>query len=133
MAKAATLPMLIFLLVATGCGRQVDSYDAAMRRLVAEQKQLDWIDTKIREIDESANKRVDELQKSAEDLAATSATLSPEMGEKGLRTMEAMGGVQEQIFASAGRLKEPWVRKRAEQLKRIEDARRTVDQLGQAN
>jgi hypothetical protein len=102
-----------------------------MKRLVAEQKQLDWIDSNIMEIDEATSKQVEELHTGAEELASNAAAVSPEMGEKGIKVMEAMAGVQEQIISNASKRKEPWLRKRAAQLERIDGARRAVDQLRQ--
>lgn len=125
MNQYQSLLVVLCVLVPAGCG---ESYDQAMRRLVAEQKQLDRIDQQIKEIEAERDKGIGEWDDRVLKLSAMASTGDPFASKE-------LGGMIERQLQETKRLSEladrkttPLYEEYARQRDRVDSARKAADE-----
>jgi hypothetical protein len=113
-----------YVLLFPGCGHDSDPYDQAMKRLVAEQQQLDWIDEKIAETSVQGYKDANEWIKLLNELGSQGHN-KEELAKELQRTLQGMNAHLTKFYGELDTLKQ----KRAEQADRVEKAREAADAI----
>ena len=128
MAKFAALPVVVCVVAFLGCAERAEPYERAMKRLVAEQKQLDWIDAKIKG-KQAAKERVE--KKFSEGIMSPDFQKRPGMTDEEEQEMneteDRFKGAYVANMDSLDNEIRRWLQNRAAQLKRIEEARVAAD------
>ena len=124
-------PMAIALILAMlGCGGS--KYDEAMKRLVAEEKQLDWIESKIKAIDAKEANEMADIQKSRLELTHNMSELGSDPSEETKKTvLDGMSDLTQrylQITKTAANDRKPWQQMYADQFKVVTEAQRAVEE-----
>jgi len=109
--------------------KQQVTYDDAMKRLVAEQKQLEWIEGKIKEIEANRDYEIRQIHSERDQLLnfSGSGKHTQEETQKGPKWLEDYGNDEERVYNSAKEELSPWLKKQAEQNERIKDATKAAD------
>ncbi len=127
--KQLILLITYICIVVAGCR---DEYGDAMKRLTAEQKQLDWIDTKMESIKQKAEKEIGEMDAKIDKILKSSMEVAryPELRELNKDSGDEVRRITDRII-SLSKWEEsnlaPWYAKRKEQMQRVEAARKAVD------
>jgi hypothetical protein len=109
-------------------------YDKAMKRVVAEQKQLDWIEAKIKATEKEAKEKDEELFKEymavLDVIGLPGSTRTSEQNQKEMKEASKKKGEAQDRYAQELKI---WNEKKAEQMKRLEAARKAADTSAGAN
>lgn len=109
-----------------------DNYGEAMKRLLAEQKQLDWLDGKIKEIEREAKELDESYDREMREIANEKHDyISEAVDTAVMKVTEArMKRITDRSIRDINRLadaKKPWLEKRRAQLKVVERAEKAVE------
>ena len=128
MTKSVALMTVLCVLVPVGCtGGRDDAYDKAMRRLVAEQKQLDRIEKEIKEIEGDADKEDKEMTSNIHDLQF-SGLPDPASQKESREIISMILDAQTKLAIKTADKIAPFLELRAGQLQRVDDARKAADE-----
>lgn len=125
--------------VLAGCSKseskttpQSDRYGDAMKVLVAEQKQLEWIDKQIKELDDEHERKQKEFKAKQDELfeVRLNSAVLPNADQRDKEWGKAFKAVDDRAVKEIQKYLDsvnPWRNKRRDQLERIEEARKAVD------